>query len=84
MQERKADEMTEPGGPWNIVAPVLCPHPPFLDSSRGSELAPCQADRERERERERESAISPAATECRILDPAMEECNKETLCSECR
>ena len=82
MQERKADEMTEPGGPWNIVAPVLCPHPPFLDSSGGSELAPCQADRERERERE--SAISPAATECRILDAAMEECNKETLCSECR
>lgn len=49
MQERKADEMTEPGGPWNIVAPVLCPHPPFLDSSGGSELAPCQAERERER-----------------------------------
>lgn len=36
------------------------------------------------RQTERENAISPAATEPRILDPAKGECSEETLHSECR
>lgn len=78
MQEGKADEMTE-----SLEVPeisLLLFSAPILLFW----IPPGPLSWHHARQTERESAISPVATQCRILVPVMGECSKETLCSECR